>query len=325
MNKIKSSKRGLFNLWQSRPFRLALSALMLTLSVIMLSGVLGVDERGDTGLREARGSVVQSLALQLSTVTLVGNTSDVVDGLRQFVSSNEDVVAASVTQPNGYSIASVGSSAELSLVKDKSTITHLRVPVFKGDTLWGNVDVVFKPTSEWLSTLIWYAFIALGCFTAYILFFKRALVQLDPSRAVPGRVDSAFNLFNEGVIILDDNQNIVMANSAAGKLVSISSDNLVGKTLDSWPWVKDENWKSPWAETLMSGNPIVDKPLRLTLPDGSIGVFVTSCSSVGNNQDKRGVLVTLDDMTMYERQNIELEKKETALLKLNDSLKVKNQ
>jgi len=325
MNKIKSSKRGLFNLWRSRPFRLALSALMLTLSVIMLSGVLGVDERGNTGLREARGSVVQSLALQLSTVTLVGNTSDVADALRQFVSSNDDVVAASVAQPNGFSIASVGSSAELSLVKDKSTITHLRVPVFKGDSRWGNVDVVFKPTSEWLSTLIWYAFIALGCFTAYILFFKRALVQLDPSRAVPGRVDSAFNLFNEGVIILDDHQNIVMANSAAGKLVSTSSDNLVGKTLDSWPWVKDENWKSPWAETLMSGNPIVDKPLRLTLPDGSTGVFVTSCSPVGNNEEKRGVLVTLDDMTVYERQNIELEKKETALLKLNDSLQVKNQ
>ena len=46
---------------------------------------------------------------------------------------------------------------------------------------------------------------------------------------------------------------------------------------------------------------------------------------MGNNQDKCGVLVTLDDMTVYERQNIELEKKETALLKLNDSLKAKNQ
>jgi len=325
MTTNKKSKKWLSNLWQSRPFRLALSVLMLALSVIMLAGVLGIDQSRNTGLREARGSVSQSLALQLSSITLVAQTSNVSGALRQFVDANDDVVAAAVSQSSGYTIASVGSSLELSRVSDKSTITHIRVPVFKGDTRWGNVDVVFAPKNSLISTLLWYAFIAIGCFVAFWLFFKRALVQLDPSRAVPGRVDSAFNLFNEGVIILDDQQHIVMANSAAGKLISKTSDELVGQKLDNWPWVKDDNWQSPWTATLTSGDPVVDKPLHLSLPDGDTAVLVTSCSPVGNEQDKRGVLVTFDDMTEFERQNIELENKEAALLKLNDSLIVKNE
>jgi len=310
---------------QSRPLRLSLSVLMLTLSVLMLASVLGIDERRDTGLREARGSVAQSLALQLSSMTVMGQSSSIGESLRLFVEGNDDVVAASVNQPNGYTLAAIGPSAELTRVVDKSTITHIRVPVYKGDSHWGNVDVVFTPLNQIGSSLLWYSFIAICCFLAFLLFFKRALVQLDPSRAVPGRVDSAFNLFNEGVVILDDQLRIVMANSAAGELVNKSSDDLLGQSLDTWPWVKEGDWQAPWATTLHSGLDIVDKAMRLTLSDGTEGVYVISSSSVGNEQEKRGVLVTFDDMTEFERQNKELENKESSLRKLNDSLTSKNQ
>ena len=70
---------------------------------------------------------------------------------------------------------------------------------------------------------------------------------------------------------------------------------------------------------------IADRRMRLSRPDKTEGIYFVSSSVVGNNKDKRGVLVTFDDMTEVEQKNRELEVKEAALLKLNDSLVSKNE
>ena len=165
---------------KSRPLRLSLSVVMLLLSVLMLASVLGVDGRQGSELREARASVAQSLALQLSSIALVGYTSDIGSALQQFVDSNEDIVAAAIIQPNGYALSSIGDSNQLAQVNDKSTVTHMRVPIFKGNSSWGNVDLVFKPTQSLGAGLLWYAFVGIGSFLAVLFFLNRALVQLDP-------------------------------------------------------------------------------------------------------------------------------------------------
>lgn len=310
---------------KSRPLRLSLSVVMLVLSVLMLASLLGIDSEKGSKLREARASVAQSLALQLSSIALVGYTGDIGTALEQVVDTNDDIIAAAIAQPNGYTFASIGDSNQLAQVNEKSTDTHMRVPIFKGDSHWGNVDVVFKPRQSLGAGFLWYAFVGVGSFLAVLFFFKRALVQLDPSRAVPGRVDSAFNLFNEGVIILDDNLRIVMANASAGALINKPADDLIGQTLDAWPWIKDEDWQATWATTLNSSLQIADRRMRLLRPDKSEGVYFVSSSVVGNNKDKRGVLVTLDDMTEVEDKTRELKAKEVTLLKLNDSLTAKNE
>jgi len=322
---LHTIRKRLYKIIRSRPLKLTICLLMLTLSVLLLASVLGLDDRRDIGLKDARASVAQSLAMQLSSMTMAGQSSKIEDTLRQLVESNEDITAASVKQPNGYTLATIGSSIELARVTQKSTLTHIRVPVFKADSHWGNVDVVFQPSNQIQTRMVWYAFVSLACFIAFSLFFKRALVQLDPSRAVPGRIDSAFNFFTEGVVILDDKLRIVMVNTAAAELVQKDIDDLLGKTVDDWPWVRDDTWQAPWTTTLHSGMDIPDKTMRLTKPDGSEGLYVVSCSAVGNDVDQRGVLITFDDMTVFERQNRELEHKEFALRQLNDSLTEKNQ
>jgi len=160
MNDNNKNRSRFMRIFQSRPLRLSVSVVMLTVCVLMLANVLGVSERRDTGLRQARVSLAQSLAMQLSSMTTLGTTANMGEALKQLVNSNEDVIAASVNQP--------------------STVTHVRVPVYKGDFLWGNVDVVYRPSRQLTHQLLWYAFVVIGCLLVFWLFFKRALMQLDP-------------------------------------------------------------------------------------------------------------------------------------------------
>jgi len=277
------------------------------LSVLFIGDFLGL--RGDqrTELRNARALVAQSLAVQLSTLASTNNANVIDAAVSAFVEHNDDVTSAALVEADGTTLAAYGDRSLLRQVVAESTLTHVSVPIFDGDESWGDVRVIFRPVRLWQDDLAWFGFVALAALAAFWLFLAKVLVQLDPGRAVPGRVDSAFNLFSEGVVILDDSLHIVMANSSAALLVGKPSDQLLGHTLDDWPWLENDDWQAPWATTLHSGLDISDKPVRLRVNAAESRLLMVNCSLVGGvDEAQHGVLVTLDDMSVLEKKNQEL-------------------
>jgi len=310
---------------KSRPLHLSFSLVMLSLSVLFVADFLGLRDDQRANVQNARALVSQSLAVQLSTLASTNELEFLSKTVEKFVDHNEDVLAASLEERTGVSLAAFGDVSLLQRVGDRSTITHVRVPILDKDREWGDVRVVFTPSRLWLQDLTWFLFITGVSVVAFWLFISKVLLQLDPSRAIPDRVDSAFNLFNEGVLILDNEQHIIMANAAAAELVDIDADKLVGRKLDDWPWQVDDDWQAPWATTLHSGLDIADKPMRLRLDDTKTRLFMVSCSLVGNAEDSQhGVLVTLDDMTVIEKKNQELAKTLKELRVSQDAISAKN-
>lgn len=310
---------------KSRPLHLSLSLVMLSLSVLFVADFLGL--RGDqrNNLQNARSLVSQSLAVQLSILASGHELDALSRTVENFVDRNEDVRAASLEEVTGTTLAAFGEMELLQQVGAKSTLTHLRVPILENDREWGEVRVVFTPSEHWYQDLLWLLFVCVVSVIAFWVFFTKVLLQLDPSRAIPGRVDSAFNLFSEGVVILDNEQHIIMANASAAELVGIEADKLVGKKLDDWPWRVDADWQAPWATTLHSGLDIADKPMRLRLDDEETRLFMVSCSLVGSAEDSQhGVLVTLDDMTVIEKKNQELAVTLHELRRSQDAISAKN-
>ena len=131
------------------------------------------------------------------------------------------------------------------------------------------------PYDKVMGELGWLIFVAFGSFISFVIYFIKVLTQLDPGRAVPERVDTAFDVFNAGVLILDESQRIVMANSSASTIAGRSTSSLTGLTLEeALPFEVGHGWQAPWATTLHSGLVATDQQLRVLGRDGRInGVF----------------------------------------------------
>jgi len=289
----------------TRPLILAASLVMLSLSVLFMADLLGL--RSDTSevSKDSRKVLVEALAVHLSTLAGNGDLLEIQTAVSRFVLSNGDVHAASLVRDTGVVLAELGDTTLFDISVSGSTSTQLRVPIYDESRLWGEVRVVFAPPANRWREIASFGFIAVLSLLAFTAFLSRALIQLDPRRAVPGRVDSAMNLFSAGVIVLDSKLRIVMANQSAARIANQSSEELIGHTLDEWPWQREEDWQAPWTTTLRSGLAISDERLILVSENEEERAFLVSCVFVGDD-GRQGVLVTLDDMTTVENQNREL-------------------
>lgn len=310
---------------RSRPLKLAFSIMLLTMSVLFLADHLDLRGAKSHGIQEARKMVSEALAVQLSTLAGVSDTAGIELSISALVERNPDVLAAALVRTDGSKIIQYGQLSQLVDASEPSTVTHMNVPIYRQELPWGHVQIAFVPVNSELLQFRYFAFVLVGCFLINLLFLRRALLQLDPSQVVPGRVNSAFNMFSEGVVILDDQLRIMLANESAAAAVGKTVEQLVGSNLDDWPWRQSDEWQAPWATALHSGLKISDQALKLELENGETRILMASCALVGDESEgMRGVLVTLDDMTAIEQKNTELAVTLRELRSSQDSITRKN-
>lgn len=291
----------------SRPVKLTLSMVMLTMSVLLAADF--IDLRGDQrhGLAEARKMVTESLAVQLSTLANASDLKGIQLSTSALIERNADVAAVVLIDEAGVKLVESGKAELLNEISDSSTLNNMNVTIFNGTRPWAHLQIAFQPVNALLIQLRYFGLVFSGCFLLYVLFLRKALVQLDPSQVVPGRVNTAFNMFSEGVVILDDKLRILLINDSAAQAIGKPPEKLVGHLLDEWPWQQPDGWQPPWTTTLHSGLKLSDQALNLRLDNGETRVLVASCSTVGNDDNGvRGVLITLNDMTAIEQKNNEL-------------------
>lgn len=307
-----------------RPVQLALSLVLMTIGVLFTAELLGIGADPRESLRQSRTSVAESLAVQVSVFASMGDDLAVDRAVFSFVARSNDVRAASLVREDGRVLARHGDLSALENVASASTLTHLVLPILDGRLAWGEVQVVFEPGGIVARELHWFLFVGFFAFASFALFLGRALNQLDPGRVVPERVETAFDLFSAGVVILDGQLRIVMANKAVAQIAGRPTRELTGLTMEEWPWQERPDWQAPWATTLHSGLAVSDMPVRLTGVDGEEKLYSVSCAAVGAEDEARGVLVTLDDLTPTEHRNRELSDALRELHRTKESLSVKN-
>jgi len=292
----------------SRPFSLGFSLVVLSLSVLLFLDLFGMRDGGREDVGAARKVVARTLAMHLTTLLETGDTAGARYAASVIVADNADVRAVSLIGRDGVTIEQYGELDLLGGDGGGSTLDRMNVPVFADGLPWGTVRVAFSSNASRKRDALWLGAVALGLFASFTLFLRRVLVQLDPGRAVPGRVDSALSLFNSGVIVLDDRARMVVVNPAAVAMTDRPVDALIGRTLDEWPWAVAKGWQAPWTTVLHGGPPASDELLELTMSDGSTRFLSLSCAFVGDeSQGLHGVLVTLDDLTSVEHRNRELD------------------
>jgi diguanylate cyclase (GGDEF)-like protein len=302
--------------------RISLGLVALLVSLVLLADMLlGVVPGHGEKQREVRQRVAENLAMQFTALLEVGDTATLGKTIRQVLARDADIVAIAVRRADGSTVLQHGQAQPAAAVRPAaaSTTNHLRVPILAGSQAWGEVELRFVPTEPttlagWLAQpfLQLLLVLALGGFLLCYAYLRRAMQYLNPSASVPDRVRTAFDSISEGLLVLDLQGRIVLANKAFRQLHPAAVGELTGRPIEALEWLlrgRDEaaTPPGPWQLTLQSGATVSAQPLELLLPDtGSTRLLVSSAPITDNKGRTRGCLVTFDNVSAVHRANEEL-------------------
>ncbi|QDV86731.1 ATP-binding protein [Planctomycetes bacterium TBK1r] len=296
--------------------RISLGLVCMLLSVLSGAMMLGLVPERESAIREGRGNLCETIALTSSEYISYGETRRLDQLLEAVVERNDDVVSAGVRRANG-DLVSVFGHHESVWPKDessRSTDTHVRVPIRSGKDRWGAVELCFRSLHDdsWMATftdpwMLLTVFVCLASFLLFQLYLKKMLAHLDPSKTVPKRVRTALDNLAEGLLVLDRQGRVVLANQSFADWVGSEADKLLGKKADELPWNLDHLEGSPWHEAVISESVVSGGMIELKQPGQPARTLIANASPVQGSEGKcRGVLVSFDDVTQLEETKRDL-------------------
>ncbi len=301
--------------------RIATGQVGLLVTVLLAGSFLGLIPDRIAAIRDGRAALAESIAANSSALMTQKDVWRVEGNFRLVVERTEDLLSAALRTETGRLIVAVGDHDEHWRDDDSefSTNAQVKVSIWAGRTKWGQVELRFNPlvrtgwmgyVTDPLTQLL--TFVALMSFVSFYFYLGKMLKHLDPSQAIPGRVRSALDTMAEGLLVLDNKEQIVLANLAFAALLDRTPETLLGRKVAEFPWssVEGEPLESdthPWHQALVSGEAQKNQRIRLTLPDGARLTFMINCSPIlGGGGKYVGVLVSFDDVTPLEEAEIEL-------------------
>jgi diguanylate cyclase (GGDEF)-like protein/PAS domain S-box-containing protein len=298
--------------------KITIGLVLLTISILLLGRLIGfVPDEGKTAL-QARKQFCEALAVQISSAASMQDLEILRTTLETVVHRNDEVLSAALNNNRGISLV-IGDHEKhwVDVPLDKSTSTHVRVPIMANQIRWGSLEVTFAPLQResalslgTLGGLL--LFVALTGFVFYMIFIKRTLRELDPRAVIPERVRSAFNALSEGLIILDEKNQIILANDSFAEKTNITEDALIGLRAEELAWKKREKGVKadsfPWQNSMLNMERKTGVPMHLQLKNRTELAFSVNTAPIFDAKGRpRGVLATFDDMTDLEKKHRDLQ------------------
>ena len=300
---------------------ITLGLVSLVSTALMIASFFDlVPDRG-AAVREGRIALAESLAGGSSAILSSSDPRPVEDLLRFIHARNQDLRSIGLRSEDGRLVVAVGEHQRFWRPMDGSLAPdgQIQVSLQAGDRSWGQLELGFRPLAPTgLAGLLHsplvplLAFCAVLCFVGFHLYLTRVLRHLDPSRAIPGRVRSALDSLAEGLVVIDRDQTVVLANQAFVNLLGRTNEQLTGTPVSAIEWL-DANGRPlasaafPWSAALTQVQVQRDAHLKLRDAKGQERSFVVNCSPVvATGRRATGVLVSLEDITLLEQSRVEL-------------------
>lgn len=296
--------------------RISLGLVCMLLSVLSTAMMLGMVPERESAIREGRANLCETIALTSSEYISYGETRRLDQLLEAVVERNDDVVSAGVRRVRGGLVSVFGNHEEVWPDDDtqRSTNTYVRVPIRSGQQRWGEVELCFRSLRDdtWMGTLkdpwmLMTGFICLASFVLFQLYLKKMLAHLDPSKTVPKRVRTALDSLAEGLLVLDRQGRVVLANHSFSQWIGCESDKLLGKKADDLGWDLQKLETTPWREAITTESVVAGAMIEFELPGQPARTLIANASPVLGQEGKcRGVLVSFDDVTQLEETKRDL-------------------
>lgn len=315
----------------SATLRISVGLLALTVSLILgLDLAVGLFPSDYTKLKAVRERSAMAISVQIKAVLAHPQTEGLLgEVMGDMARADADILSLGVRRSDGQIVAATADhqAGWRPLAGGRSTITQVVVPLNSSGGPWGQVEIRYRAVAEstWLGTVngpLMSLLVGLGTAGVLIhyLYLRRMLQHLDPSSAIPERVRTAFNTLTEGLVVLDGEHRILLANDAFARLQP-GGGKLVGRPIGELPWlaqaVEGGGEQPPWAVVMEGSRPVLGLPIQVAQADAEPLRALLNCTAIRDGSGQaRGTMLTLTDVTELDRVNSRLR---AALTELEDS------
>lgn len=300
--------------------RISLGLVLVTVSILFTAYLLGLAPDQSRVVLDARKKLVETLAVQYSALAQKGDLATIRGSMQALVERNDDVHSAALRSVNGNLMAEAGDHEQhwVDPPGDQSTPTHALVPIFQGSHRWGTVELSFAADESGgflgfsKGSFFWLViYMTILGFLGYLLFMRRTLRELDPATVIPPRVKAALDALVEGVVLLDEKEQIVLVNDAFAEQVDEPPSAILGRKASAYKWLIPESKKPargyPWVDAMHACEKRVGIQLALNTPSNGMRTFMVNGAPILDGRGRcRGALATFDDVTELERKNEQL-------------------
>ena len=234
--------------------RISLGVVALWGAQLLAAQWIGLvpDERD--AVMAGRSRLCETIAINCSALLQQQNPELLKASLQAISTRNADIRSIGLRRTEGDLVFSLGAHETqwTGFDAEHSTETHIHVPLFDGTRPWGTVELRMRElhAAGWIGfvqhpTILLLGFLsACGSVTSFF-YMRRVLRQLDPSRVVPTHVRQARDSLAEGLLVLDHEERIVLANQSIRTTLDVDEHQLVGRRASEIPWVaRSEDGKS---------------------------------------------------------------------------------
>ena len=312
----------------SARMHLSLGLAALTIGVLCTASLVGLVPDAERMTRQHRAALAETIAISASGLLDEEHPQALSDMLSFVRSRNPQLLSIGVRAPDGTLLVDVEQhGAHWSAgPHERSTDSEVFVPVMQGGESWGQVELRFAPLRApgWRAyaqdpSLLLAGFVFIACVPMFAIYLRRMLRELDPSRAVPARVRAAYDTLTEGLLVLDRQGIVVLANTSTALMLGVNEARLVGRSPNQFAW-SDESGAAldqaalPWVKALNTRQLQRDVHLHVCSATGTHYALRANCSPIlADNGDLQALVISFQDVTELEQRGAALrEAKEQA-------------
>ncbi len=305
----------------STRFRIVVGLASLLVSVMLGAMALDLVPDRRTAVMEGRNQLCESIAVNSSVLVNRGDIRRIQAILTVLVSRHDEILSAGIRKVDGELVVDVGDHTDAwqDQVLDHSTDSQVYVPLQNAGGKWGSLEIRFTPMhgdlwfeiahNPWVRLI---GFVTSLCLLSWYLYLGKILEQLNPSKAVPGRVRETLDTLAEGLLAIDRKGRIALCNQAFAITLGEEPEKLVGRKVVELPWQQEttlslEPGTFPWERILSGEQTLAQATLKLLASDGTVRIYQVNCAPVvGKETQVRGVFCCFEDITELEAQKVEL-------------------
>ena len=301
---------------------LAMGLAGITVGVVLTAGYLNLIPDGELLTRQHRAALAETIAIAASSVLDETQPESLSETLEFLRSRNADLLSIGVRSADGVLLVNLQDHASQWSPgpHTESTDSEIVAPVWQAGQQWGNVELRFAPLRSpgWRGQLQdpglqLSAFVFAVSGVLFFFYLKRMLRELDPSRAVPQRVRVAYDTLTEGLMVLDRQGAIVLANKSTSLMLDVPEQRLVGRSPSEFGWShRDESPLArdalPWELALATKNAQRDVHLTVTSTGGTRYALRANCSPIlDDNGGIQALVISFQDVTELEQRGAALQ------------------
>ena len=301
---------------------MALGLAALAVGVVLAATYLHLIPDGEALQRQHRASLAETIAITVSSVLDEEQAEALADTLAFIADRSPDLLSIGVRAATGQLLLDIRNHAAswTAAPGAPSTDSAISVPVWQQGQQWGTVELRFAPlrAQGWLGhlqdpSLKLSAFVFWLCAVFFFLYLRRMLRALDPSRAVPQRVRAAYDTLTEGLVVLDHQGNIVLANKSTSLMLGVPEAKLIGRSPSAFSWSQADGTalpkgELPWQSALADKQPKRDVHMNVSSSNGVQFALRANCSPILNDAGGiQAVVVSFQDVTELEQRGVALQ------------------